>query len=309
MTHPGSVQVAETAPPRLPVAVRVGVVTVGALLGWLVIAELGTRAWGEGPSLMRHAVSAVSALLVACALTGGARRFLDGRPLRTLGLPGGRQALRDLLYGALSWTLPAAVGLGVALAAGWVRIEVDATPAETAGVVLLLVVLVLVYEALPEELLFRGYVYRNLSAVLAPWLAVVVQALLFATFGTVLWVVTSGWGVLTERLVLFTGMAAVAGCVRLISGSVWATVGWHLAFQVVMQLVLSSQYLEVSVSDETVFVVATAVVAFAASATVAGLLWRGQENWSRPEPDVVPAMTSADDGGHLRRHTDRHLED
>ncbi|WP_413450095.1 CPBP family intramembrane glutamic endopeptidase [Georgenia phoenicis] len=289
MPRPDSLHVTETAPPRLPVAVRVGVVTVGALLGWLAVAALGTRVWGEGTSLPRHAVSAVSASVIALALVVAARRLLDRRPLRTLRLPGGWKAVRDLLFGALSWLLPAAVGLGVALAAGWVRIEIDASGAETAGVVLLLAVLVLVYEAVPEELLFRGYVYRNLTTVLAPWLAIVVQALLFATFGTVLWVLTSGWGVLGERLVLFAGMGVVAGCIRLISGSVWATVGWHLAFQVVMQLFLSGQYLEVVVSDTTTFTVATAVVAFATSTTIAGFLWRGEENWTRPEPDIVAA--------------------
>src|SRR5690606_315451 len=153
--------------------------------------------------------------------------------------------------------LPAAVGLGIAVAAGWLRIDIDATLTATVGVVLLLVVLVLVYEAFPEELIFRGYVYRNLTAAMASWLAVLVQSLAFAAFGTTLWVVTEGWGVLLERLVLFFGMAVVAGCIRLISGSVWATIGWHLAFQVVMQLFLSSQYLEVSVSSDGVFILAT----------------------------------------------------
>lgn len=291
--------------PRLPVAVRVAVVLVGALLGWLVIAALGTRVWGEGPSLARHAVSAVSALVIAGVLVVAARRFLDRRPLGTLGLSRGRHAVRDLLLGALSWLLPAAVGLGVALAAGWLRIDIDATLAGTAGVVLLLLVLVLVYEAVPEELIFRGYVYRNLTAATAPWLAVLIQALSFTVFGTTLWVVTQGWGVLLERLVLFFGMGVVTGCIRLISGSVWAVVGWHLAFQVVMQLVISGQYLAVTVSNETVFVVATAVVAFVTSTTLAGFLWPGGENWTSPEPDVVPAMTSTRDGGQHHRRVDR----
>ncbi|MBD8062421.1 CPBP family intramembrane glutamic endopeptidase [Oceanitalea stevensii] len=286
MTHPDRGQVSEAV--RLPVAARLAVVVTGALLGWLGIAALTTRVWGEGLSLARHAVSAVAALIVAGVLVVAARRLLDRRPVGTLGLSGGRRAVRDLVSGALSWLVPAAVGLAVALAAGWLRIEIDATLAETVGAVLLLVVLVLVYEAFPEELLFRGYVYRNLTAAMAPWLAVLVQALLFMLFGTALWVITEGWGVLLERLVLFLGMGVVVGCIRLISGSVWATVGWHLAFQVVMQLVVSGQYLEVTVSDETVFVVATAVVAFATSPTVAGFLWPGKENWTRPEPDVVP---------------------
>lgn len=287
MALSGNAQVAQAARPRVPLTVRVAVVVGSAVVGWLAIAWLGSVLWDEGTSLARHARSAVMALVIACALVLGARRLLDRRPLGTLGLSGGWTAVRDLLRGALSWLLPAAVGLGIAVAAGWLRIEIDATLTETVGVVLLLVVLVLVYEAFPEELIFRGYVYRNLTAAMAPWLAVLVQSLAFAAFGTTLWVVTEGWGVLLERLVLFFGMAVVAGCIRLISGSVWATIGWHLAFQVVMQLFLSSQYLEVSVSSDGVFILATAVVAFATSTTIAGSLWRGPQNWTRPEPDIA----------------------
>ncbi len=279
---------ADTVRPLAPVAVRVSVVVVGAVLGWLGIAWLGSRLWGEESSLLRHAASAVLAFAVAGVLVVGARRLRDRRPLRTLGLGGGGGAVRDLLLGALTWLLPAAVGFGVVTAAGWLRVEVAGSLAGVVGVVALLVVLVLVYEAVPEELLFRGYVHRNLTGALAPWLAVLVQSVLFTAFGTALWVATEGWGVLLDRSLLFLGMGVVTGCVRLISGSVWATVGWHLAFQVVMQLALSGQYLAVSLSDEGVFLLATAVAAFVASPTIAGLLWRGPQNWSRPEPEAVP---------------------
>jgi len=139
-----------------------------------------------------------------------------------------------------------------------------------------------------------------------PWLAVLVQALIFAVSGTALWVVTEGWGVLLDRLVLFAGMGVVTGCVRLISGSVWATVGWHLAFQVAMQLVLSSQYLDVTVSNGTTFVVATAVVACATSTTIAGLLWSGEENWARREPETVTAW-AARAGGSERLRSGGHV--
>lgn len=276
---------------RLPVALRVGAVAVGALVVWLAITSVSTAVWGEETTLARHVASALAALVLGVLLVVVARRRLDRRPLATLGLTTGTAALRDLAYGALSWLLPAAIGLTVALSAGWLEITVHATAAETVTAVLLVACLVLVYEAVPEELVFRGYIYRNLAAVLAPWLAVAAQALIFAAFGTILWVVTSGWGVLAERLVLFTGMALVVGCIRLISGSVWGAVGWHLAFQTVMQLAVGGRYLEVSISSGAVFTVATAVVAFATSATVAGFLWSGPQSWTEPEPDGAPGPT------------------
>lgn len=274
--------------PLIPLVPRLLIVAVGALVIWLGVAALGTALWDEEMSLSRHVVNALATVALAVVLVSAARRLLDRRPLVTLGLSVRPHALRDLLYGSLTWLLPAASGLAVALVAGWLRIEFGTALLEIAGAVLLLTVLVFVYEALPEELIFRGYIYSNLTTALAPGLAVLIQALLFAAFGTALWVVGSGWDVLTERFVLFLGLAAVTGCLRLIAGSVWSAMGFHLAFQVTMQLFLSGRYLDVTISDERVFVVATAVVAFASAVTIAGLFWRGPQNWRLPEPDTPP---------------------
>ncbi len=284
---------------------RLAVVGGGALAVWLLVAWVGTAVWGSEMSLTRHAVNALATFVLAGALVTGARRVLDRRRLTTLGLPRGLPAVRDLLYGMATWALPAAVGLAVALGAGWLRIDIDATVMETVGAALLLVALVLVYEAFPEELIFRGYIHRNLSTTMAPWRAILVQALIFAAFGTTLWVITNGWGVLLERLVLFFGLGIVTGCIRLISGSVWGSVGFHLAFQVAMQLVLSDRYLEVTLSSDWAFIAATAVVAFATATTIAGFLWRGRENWTRPEPDTsLPASGTAAGPPAGRRRTD-----
>lgn len=285
VTH-GSAAPADVAErPLIPLLPRILIVAVGALVIWLVIAALGTALWGEEMSLSRHVANALVTCILAILLVVSARRLLDRRPVVTLGLPLGLPALRDLLCGVLTWLLPAAAGVGVALVAGWLRIEIEAALLDVVGAVLLLTVLVFVYEAFPEELIFRGYIYRNLAIVVAPWLAVLMQALTFAAFGTALWVVGSGWEVLAERFVLFLGLAVVTGCLRLIAGTVWAGMGFHLAFQVTMQLFLSGRYLDVALSDEMVFVVATAVVAFASAVTIAGTLWRGPQNWSHREPE------------------------
>ncbi|MEV1293046.1 CPBP family intramembrane glutamic endopeptidase [Pseudonocardia sp. NPDC049635] len=269
-----------TAPASL--TLRLAIATAGTLLIWLGVTRLSTALWGEGMSLAKHLTNAVGAFVLAVPLVLVLCRYVDHRPVSSLGLRGGGQAWRDALYGALTWLLPATGGLVVAIALGWLDIRLESSAAELVGAILLLVVLVFCYEAFPEELVFRGYVYRNLTSVVAPWVAVLVQAVLFSIFGTVLWVVTAGWGVFLERSVLFFGMAVVTGCIRLIAGSVWASIGFHLAFQVVMQLALSSSYVDIEVSDDGVFILATAVVAFCAATTVAGRLWRGPVNWTAP---------------------------
>nr|NLD41138.1 CPBP family intramembrane metalloprotease [Actinomycetales bacterium] len=274
--------------PQLPLVTRLFVVSAGALAIWLSMTALGTVVWGEETPLERHLANALWVFVLACLLVILARLFLDRRTVETLGLIRGRTALRDLLYGALTFLVPAVMGLAVAMAAGWLQITIDATPSESVGALLLVIALVLAYEAVPEELVFRGYIHRNLTAAMAPWLAVLVQALLFTAFGTFLWVVTAGWGVFVERLMLFFGMGVVLGCIRHISGSLWAAIGFHLAFQVVMQAALGGRYLAVSVSNPQVFTIATAVVAFVAATALAGFMWRGEQNWTQPEPDAVP---------------------
>ncbi|WP_191089862.1 CPBP family intramembrane glutamic endopeptidase [Nesterenkonia ebinurensis] len=275
-------------------ALRLVLITTGTLLIWLGVTRLTTVLWGAEMSLLQHIANAVGVFSLAVPMVLVINRYLDRRPVSALGLHAEKRAWRDFLYGALTWLIPAGLGLTVALMFGWVEIRIDSSIAELIGVILLLILLVFVYEAFPEELIFRGYIYRNLTAAVAPWVAVVIQALLFSAFGTALWVISNGWGVFLERSVLFFGMAVVVGCVRLISGSLWAAIGFHLAFQVMMQLFLSSQYVDIEVSDEGIFTLTTAVVAFCAATTVAGLLWRGGANWTKPEPQSSESTAQAE---------------
>lgn len=275
------------ADPRVgSLALRLGLITAGTLLIWLGVTQLTTALWSAEMSLQKHIANAVGAFALAVPMVLVINRYLDHRPVSALGLHAERWAGCDALYGALTWLIPAGLGLTVALLLGGVEIRINSSITELVGVILLLILLVFVYEAFPEELIFRGYIYRNLTAAVAPWAAVVIQALLFSAFGTALWVITHGWGVFLERSVLFFAMAVVVGCIRLISGSLWAAIGFHLAFQVVMQLFLSAQYVDIEISNDAVFTLATAVVAFCAATTVAGLLWRGATNWTKPEPDL-----------------------
>ena len=125
----------------------------------------------------------------------------------------------------------AGLGLTLTLALGWARIAVS-TP--DAGIVLLalyLPLLVFFYEALPEELIFRGYFYRNLASRYALWLAVVLQAVLFTLFGAAVGAAGS-----VDRVILFFTFSIVLGILRVVTDSLWASIGFHLAFQWVTQL-------------------------------------------------------------------------
>jgi membrane protease YdiL (CAAX protease family) len=214
---------------RPPLAVRVVLVLVAAWLIWTFVIHGLAPLLGMDPHADRtgHAVRAVLTALLAVPVVLLARRYLDRRPLAGLGLehPG-----RGLALGAGLWVVLAALGTAVTLGLGWATVTTGPFPASTALLALYLPVLVLLYEALPEELLFRGYLYRNLATAVPRWAAVVGQAALFALFGALVGAAGS-----VPRLLMFFGFGLVLGALRVVTGSVWAPIGFHLVFQYVAQ--------------------------------------------------------------------------
>lgn len=297
---PGST--AEPFPGRRPgLPLRLGAVLAGTLLVWLAMGWLSTNVFDALPDPGTHIANAVFVSMLAVPMVIAARRYLDQRSWSGLRLTGLRAGWWPLLVGAVAWLAPAAAGTTVAVAAGWVQVTVRATATELILAVLLLLVLVFVFEALPEELVFRGYVYRNLNAVMAAWQAVAGQAILFMLFGTALWVTTEGWGVVAERAPLFLVMAVVIGVIRVLTGNLWACIGYHLAFQVVAQLLLGSRYADIQIQREETFTLVAFGAAFALGPMVVGLLpARGDRSptpWRAREPD--PDAGSPMNGGRL----------
>lgn len=129
--------------------------------------------------------------------------------------------------------------------------------------------------------------WRPLLVGTLSWLlsASVGRAALFTLWGTGLWVVGSGREVLAERLPLFLGMGLVLGCIRVVTGNVWACVGFHLAFQVAAQALMGWELFVVEDLDTvmgTVF-----LLPFVLGVTVAMMLLRDTGSWSGRVPDPV----------------------
>ncbi|OLT29724.1 CAAX protease [Nocardiopsis sp. CNR-923] len=273
-------------PERPHLFVRIAVVVVAAQLIWQLMGWLdGALFPGEELTTANHVVNALVVFVLAVPMVWAARRFLDRRPWGGLGLTGVREGWRPFLVGAAAWGLPGAAAIAVCLVLGWSSMGAAAPWAELVPRIALLAVLVLVFEAVPEELIFRGYLFRNLNAAMPAWLAVLAQAALFALFGSTLWVLSQGWGVLVERLPLFLVMGIVLGCVRVVTGNVWACVGFHLVFQTVAQTLLNSDYMQVQGVDA---VTATAFLApFVFGVPTAMLLTPSAGRWRRREPDPI----------------------
>lgn len=267
--------------------IRAGIVW-GAMLGiWLVLGLARAGLHGEGYTLAGHIQSAVLATLLAVPMVIAVRRWLDGGTLAGLGLEVSPAAIKPFAVGALAFLAPSALGFALVLGLGWARITPLAPWGEILAFVPLLVLLVVFYEALPEELAFRGYIYRVLAERHARITAVVAQALLFGLWGALLWTVFSGTPAL-DRLVMFCAIGFVLGLVRAMTGSVWATIGLHTGFQTVAQLLLNTERGHFAVENADILqLVAIGIVPFSLATMLVQRIHRRKVEWTAPEGRTI----------------------
>ncbi|MFF0729611.1 CPBP family intramembrane glutamic endopeptidase [Streptomyces sp. NPDC004134] len=256
---------------------RVPAVFAAAVLLWLFV-FYGTPL-GRDYDRPTHAARAVLTTVLVVPAVVLARRLLDRRPWHGLGLPLSRTAARRFLLGAVCWLLPAAAGFALCLATGWVEITRREPVAEVAGVAAMLVVLVFLYEALPEELVFRGYLQRNLHTELPAGQAVAVQGVLFMLFGFLVGVAQSPF-----RLFVFLAFGLLLGAFRVATGDIWAGIGFHVAYQSAAQLFVG-EGAAFEVSGEGAFgVLALGGLPFLAAWTYLSRRHRAALDWSATAP-------------------------
>ncbi|TDQ54436.1 CPBP family intramembrane glutamic endopeptidase [Actinorugispora endophytica] len=219
----------------LRVALPVGVLGAGLLTA--------TALGGDAPvtevrTLVLRAVGGAAVSVAAVAVIVVLARFAHRRPLRHFGLTPPRDAWRALLSGALAWLVPASTAFAV-LALFGAPLTATAPGPEFAGTAFLLLLAVLLSEAVPEEIVFRGYVTGALGERLPDWWTILAQSALFTGFALLL----RGYSGLAD-LTMFAAMGIGLGYLRLATGSVWTTVGFHTAFQTGSQLVLTHGVLD-----------------------------------------------------------------
>lgn len=186
-------------------------------------------------------------------------RYADRKRMRDAGLTSIRTGWRLAIWGAIVWTVPAALTFGVLALLGS-PLTVTVSALDLGLTVLLLVLAVLLTEALPEEAIFRGYVTTALGAVARGWGVIVIQALLFTVFAGAL---RQNWNPLD--LSLFLAMGVGFGYLRMVTGSVWMPIGFHTAFQTGAQLVITHDAVDFA-GDIGAAMLALGVIPFTAAA-------------------------------------------
>jgi hypothetical protein len=249
---------------------RIAIVFTAATLIWLFVHRAGDALFGTDYDRGRHVASAVVVTALVVPMIVLAYRRLDRLPWPALRRGSPRTALGLLLLGAAGYLIPATVAVAALAATGGLEIGLRASAAEAVLSVLSLVLLVFLYEALPEELVFRGYLYRNLATALPRWGAVLAQSALFALFGLAV-----GAAATVDRVVLFFVFAVVQGAIRAVTDTLLVPIGFHLAFQTTEQI-FGSSWDVFTVGDLVLLQeVALGLVPLVLGVPVIQLLWRG----------------------------------
>jgi len=208
-----------------------------ALAGWA--GEFVQTTFGAG----RYLRYGLQALIMSGLVVPGIlwlRVNLDRATVSGLGLPGPGRAVRDMALGICLIALPLFATSLFAKLFGWANVSVTDADGAWAGL-LFSMLTVFFFEALPEELAFRGYIYRNLNTRWSRRLAGAMAVALFVLLPVVLVsieehvlkmdvVVGGASGLTAEYLITMAIFGSFVQYLRILTGTIWMGVGFHFAF-------------------------------------------------------------------------------
>jgi membrane protease YdiL (CAAX protease family) len=229
--------------------VRGASLPVRIVAGWtLIFIALGLATWFGDVAEANWGIAGkmrygIQALIMAGMVVPGIlilRLKLDRKSIASLGLPGVKRSLFWFAFGVGIIIVPFVAIIVSTLIFGWATMTFN-TSGPVIGAFSATVVTAFFFEALPEELAFRGYIYRNLNTRFARWAAALLTIALFGLLPSVLTLVQQyvlgmevrigGAGSLTiGYLITMAVFGAFTVYLRILTGTVWTSIGFHLAF-------------------------------------------------------------------------------
>lgn len=212
---------------------------VVALLSAVLVGELVETRLGAA-ALVRQSVQALvlSGLVVPGIFI--LRRTGNKRPIQGSGLASTVSGWWAFLFGAGLVLVLAGSALAFGVLTGELQIVKLSFSTTLLLALLAEIAVAFFYEALPEELTFRGYLYSALNTRVARWLALLAQIGLFVLAPVTVAALQQRFGldvqlggankVTLDYLILLTGFGLVLQLCRLVTGSLWASIGFHLTF-------------------------------------------------------------------------------
>jgi uncharacterized protein len=202
---------------KLAIILRVGVFALLAILGLIIFPLILNPLAG---ALITAALGVFAAAATANTV---ALRIFERAHLPAIGLGWTSGSSRNLALGLLGGIGAAAIVLLGPLAAGLAELHPD--PQQQSGVgPLIFVSVVLLFGAIGEEMLFRGYGFQFLMGKLGRFATILPTAVLFAAMHA------QNQNVTTLGLVNTVGFGIVLGYAVARSGDLWLAIGIHFGW-------------------------------------------------------------------------------
>jgi uncharacterized protein len=161
------------------------------------------------------------------------RRHADRRPWSGIGLILDRTAIPLLLFGivlaAIVTTVAAAVTVQLGLADWGPSADTTKTLTEQglATTIIMIAISTLLVQGFPEELVFRGYMFRNLGETLPLWATVASTSLIFGSMHVFSDSEATTLGEHVFYAVVATGFGLMLAVCRTVSNTLWLGIGFH----------------------------------------------------------------------------------
>jgi uncharacterized protein len=221
---------------RLRLAWRILLAWLGFFGCVLIIGMIVQAATARLPPVISHAAAGLGITASALGLVLLLRRHADRRPWSGIGLTLDRAAIPHLLFGivlaVIVTTVAAAVTVQLGLAdwgpsADTTKKLAEQGLATTTTAIIMIAISTLLVQGFPEELVYRGYMFRNLGGTLSLWATVASSSLIFGSMHVFS---NSEATTLGERVlyaVAATGLGLMLAACRTVTGTLWLGIGFH----------------------------------------------------------------------------------
>ncbi|MEP1306984.1 MAG: CPBP family intramembrane glutamic endopeptidase [Balneola sp.] len=186
------------------------------------------------------------------------RNVVDHHLPRSIGIGHLSDGLKKFFLGLGLFLIPITLTITLTVVFGWGNVTFNSINLSVLGSGILTVML---FEALPEELIFRGYIYTHLTTDFAKWKASLITVLLFVISPVILVsiqrllninVTIGGASSITLSYILSLIFFGVfVQYLRVLTNSVWTGVGFHLFFVYINRLIGTSSENLIQLSDVT----------------------------------------------------------
>jgi membrane protease YdiL (CAAX protease family) len=236
------------------------------LLGGISLAFAGwfggelVEAYGIGSRLRFGIQAAVMSGLVVPGVWL-LRHRLDRRSFAGLEMLGLARSLTGFALGIGLILVPSGITLLCTMVFGWATLSINPAPG-AATAIAIGILTAFFFEALPEELIFRGYIFRNLNTTLRKWTAGLVTTILFTLLPVFVVlvqryllktpiVVGPSDHITTGYLLTMFFFATFLQYLRVLTGTVWAGIGFHLFFLMSNRIIGTREASFIRMSDLT----------------------------------------------------------